>query len=50
MTKTFLVLFGLLTAVAIYATAMDMGIYNQALIKHSVRDGSARHERKHHAK
>ena len=45
-----MVLFGLLTAVAIYTTIMDLGIYNQPFIKHSVRDGSARHEHKHHAK
>ena len=49
MTKIFMVLFGALTAVAVYATVMDVGVYDPTIIKHSVRDGSAGHER-HHGK
>lgn len=47
MTKIFMVIFGLLTVIAIYVTAMDIGVYKPSIEKNSVRDGSAGHARYH---
>ena len=46
MTKFFIVVFGLLTAVAVYLTAMDVGVYTPSIDK-SVRASSAGHARYH---
>ena len=46
MTKFFVVVFGLLTAVAVYLTTMDVEVYNPSIDK-SVRAGSAGHARHH---
>ena len=47
MTKFFVVIFGLLTAGAVYLTTMDLGVYKPSIDKRSVRDGSVGHARHH---
>ncbi len=45
MTKLFMVLFAGLTALAVYATVIDLGVYTPSVITRSVRDGSAGNQR-----
>lgn len=40
MTKFFILVFGMLTIAAIYATVYDVGVQDASIIKNSVREGS----------
>lgn len=40
MTKIFMMMFGVMTAGAIYMTAYDVGVMDPSITKHSVKHGS----------